>query len=88
MGVEDADTDADVAWAAKKIAHMRILKDDLGKMNHSILDVHGSILSISQFTVYANVKRETAQVLLKRDRLNMPKNCGNNSMPHSRRVWH
>ena len=57
VGVEDADTDADVAWATKKIAHMRIFEDNLGKMNRSILDVHGSILSISQFTVYANVKR-------------------------------
>ncbi|WP_418969810.1 D-aminoacyl-tRNA deacylase [Alloscardovia omnicolens] len=57
VGVEDADTDADVEWAAKKIANMRIFEDDNGKMNLSILDVSGSILSVSQFTLYANIRK-------------------------------
>ncbi|OFQ99758.1 D-aminoacyl-tRNA deacylase [Alloscardovia sp. HMSC034E08] len=55
VGVEDADTDKDVAWTAKKIANMRIFEDENGKMNRSLLDVNGSILSVSQFTLYANI---------------------------------
>ncbi|WP_018142662.1 D-aminoacyl-tRNA deacylase [Alloscardovia criceti] len=57
VGVEDADTLTDVQWAAKKIAQMRIFEDEAGKMNRSVLDVHGSILSVSQFTLYANIRK-------------------------------
>lgn len=57
VGIEDADTDADLTWAAQKIAKMRIFEDSEGKMNLSILDVGGSILSVSQFTLYANIRK-------------------------------
>ena len=41
----------------KKIVHLRIFDDENGIMNKSILDAHGQILSISQFTLYANTKK-------------------------------
>ncbi len=50
----DEDTDADVAWTAKKIAAMRIFDDEEGVMNLSVRDVEGEILAISQFTLYAS----------------------------------
>jgi len=57
VGVEEADTDEDVAYLTRKIANLRIFEDDEGKMNLSLRDVQGEILSISQFTLHANTKK-------------------------------
>ncbi|MFD0705150.1 D-aminoacyl-tRNA deacylase [Alloscardovia venturai] len=57
IGVENADTSEDVAWTARKIAAMRVFQDDNDKMNLCIKDVEGSILSISQFTLYADIRK-------------------------------
>lgn len=57
VGVEEADTDEDVAYLTRKIANLRIFEDDKGKMNLSLRDVQGEILSISQFTLHANTKK-------------------------------
>ncbi len=57
VGVADTDTDKQVDWLAHKIANLRVFEDEQGKMNRSLADVDGSILSISQFTLYGNVKR-------------------------------
>ncbi|OFI45937.1 D-tyrosyl-tRNA(Tyr) deacylase [Floricoccus penangensis] len=57
VGVEDTDSEVDIAYAARKIANMRIFSDENGKMNLSVKDVQGSILSISQFTLYADTKK-------------------------------
>ncbi len=51
LGVEQGDTDRDAAWMAKKLAHLRIFRDDADKMNLSVQDVEGSILLVSQFTL-------------------------------------
>lgn len=51
VGVAPDDDQEDVAYAARKIANMRIFSDDEDKMNLSIKDVKGEILSISQFTL-------------------------------------
>ena len=48
------DTESDIDYLVKKVANLRIFDDENGIMNESILDVGGSILSISQFTLYAN----------------------------------
>lgn len=48
------DTESDIDYLVKKVANLRIFDDENGVMNKSILDVNGSILSISQFTLYAN----------------------------------
>ena len=58
VGIEDADTDADVAYAVRKVSHLRIFSDDADKMNLSVKDIaNGAILSISQFTLFAETKK-------------------------------
>jgi len=57
LGVEDADTVADVDWLAPKIANMRVFGDEGGLMNKALADVDGSILLISQFTLFAQTKK-------------------------------
>lgn len=54
LGVSTDDTEADAKTLAEKIAHLRIFDDDQGKLNRSILDVGGSVLSVSQFTLYGD----------------------------------
>lgn len=57
VGIEAADTDADLAWTADKIAHLRIFEDDAGKMNRSVLDVRGSILLVPNFTLAGDARK-------------------------------
>src|SRR5947209_20367973 len=54
VGVSTDDTDADAKTLAEKIAHLRIFDDEQGKLNRSILDVRGAVLSVSQFTLYGD----------------------------------
>lgn len=57
LGVEEADTVEDADYLVRKIANMRIFEDENEKMNRSLSDVHGSVLSISQFTLHADTKK-------------------------------
>ena len=57
LGVEEDDTEKDAEVLAAKIAKMRIFEDDIEKMNLSVLDVDGSVLVISQFTLCADIKK-------------------------------
>lgn len=57
LGIEDADAEEDVEWLVRKISGMRIFNDDEGKMNHSLKDVEGELLVISQFTLHASTKK-------------------------------
>lgn len=57
VGVTDGDTKAEADLLARKVAQMRVLEDDDGKMNLALKDVGGAILSISQFTLYADCKK-------------------------------
>lgn len=57
VGVTHEDSEAQADWLADKIAGMRLFEDDEGKMNRGLLDVCGSILSVSQFTLYADTKK-------------------------------
>lgn len=57
LGVHEQDTQADVDYLVGKISKLRVFEDDQQKMNRSIMDVGGEILSISQFTLFADTKK-------------------------------
>ncbi|MFS1513830.1 D-aminoacyl-tRNA deacylase [Chengkuizengella sp. SCS-71B] len=57
VGITHDDTDEDARFLAEKISHLRIFEDELGKMNLSVKDVSGQILSISQFTLYGDSRK-------------------------------
>ncbi|MDO4703391.1 D-aminoacyl-tRNA deacylase [Tannerella sp.] len=57
VGFEDSDTDKEIVWMAKKIVNMRIFDDKEGVMNHSVFEIGGEILVVSQFTLYASTKK-------------------------------
>lgn len=57
VGIGQEDTEQDLVWMADKLAGLRIFEDDAGKMNLSIEDVKGAILSVSQFTLYGDCRK-------------------------------
>ena len=57
VGFTEGDTENDIDYIVKKIINLRIFDDENGVMNKNILETEGSILSISQFTLYADTKK-------------------------------
>ncbi len=57
LGITHTDTDEDIQWLARKIIGLRIFSDEEGKMNLDLKSVHGNILLISQFTLFASTKK-------------------------------
>jgi D-aminoacyl-tRNA deacylase len=57
VGVTHEDTEQDVKFAADKVAGLRIFEDGEGKMNLSVQEVDGAILSVSQFTLYGDCRK-------------------------------
>lgn len=57
VGIAPDDTLSDLEYAVRKIVNMRIFSDSAGKMNLSVKDIGGAILSVSQFTLFANTKK-------------------------------
>ncbi|KPV56762.1 D-tyrosyl-tRNA(Tyr) deacylase [Paenibacillus sp. A3] len=57
VGIADGDTEEDVRYVADKISGLRIFEDEQGKMNHSVLETGGQVLSISQFTLYGDCRK-------------------------------
>jgi D-aminoacyl-tRNA deacylase len=57
VGIEETDDDTDVEWLCNKIVHLRIFADSNEVMNLSVLEVGGSILAVSQFTLHAKTRK-------------------------------
>ena len=57
VGFTETDTSENIDYMIEKILHLRIYDDESGVMNKSILDIGGSILSVSQFTLYADTRK-------------------------------
>lgn len=76
VAVSDQDGPEQVAYAARKIAKMRIFEDDRGKMNRSVVDCQGRIMSVSQFTLYADIRHG-----------NRPSFIGAGRADHAEAVW-
>lgn len=59
VGITDTDIEKDIDYLVRKIKTLRLFEDESGKMNQNIEEVGGSILSISQFTLYGDAKKGT-----------------------------
>ena len=57
VGIEETDTTEDRDWLAAKIINLRIFSDEAGLMNRSVVDIGGSLLVVSQFTLHASTKK-------------------------------
>ncbi|WP_299087625.1 D-aminoacyl-tRNA deacylase [uncultured Metabacillus sp.] len=57
VGITHDDTEKDAEYLAEKVANLRIFEDADGKMNHSLLDLNGQVLSVSQFTLYGDCRK-------------------------------
>ena len=57
VGIGREDEEADLVWMADKLASLRIFEDSEGKMNLSVTDVGGAVLSVSQFTLYGDCRK-------------------------------
>ena len=57
IGIGQDDTEADLTYTVNKVAALRIFEDEDGRMNHSVSDVQGGILAVSQFTLYGDVRK-------------------------------
>jgi D-aminoacyl-tRNA deacylase len=57
VGVSVDDAESDAAWMAEKIAGLRIFEDDAGLMNRSVVEAQGSVLLVSQFTLFGDARK-------------------------------
>lgn len=57
VGITEGDGEAEIRTLAEKVVNLRIFEDEEGKMNRSLLEIGGSILSVSQFTLYGDCRK-------------------------------
>ncbi len=57
VGIEDTDSNDDLAWLSAKIVNLRIFADENGVMNLSVKEVNGEVIVVSQFTLHASTKK-------------------------------
>lgn len=72
LGIVNDDTQDDIDWLCNKIVNLRIFGDENGVMNKSLQDVGGELILVSQFTLHAATKKETALVTLKQQNQKSP----------------
>lgn len=65
LGIEQEDQQEDIDWLCKKVLDLRIFSNEAGKMNLSVRDTQGDIIVVSQFTLYANIKKGTRPSFIK-----------------------
>ena len=65
LGIEDADSEEDIAWLSGKVSRLRIFDDEAGVMNKSVMEVNGETMVISQFTLHASTKKGNRPSYLK-----------------------
>lgn len=56
LGIEDSDSEQDISYIVDKTINLRIFEDAEGKMNNSILSINGSVMIVSQFTLYGDAR--------------------------------
>jgi D-aminoacyl-tRNA deacylase len=57
VGIHSSDAEEEAAWLARKICALRIFDDEAGRMNRSVVEVRGSLLVVSQFTLYGDIRK-------------------------------
>ena len=57
LGIHREDTERDLTWLVEKIVHLRIFDDEQGLMNRSLIDTHGELLIVSQFTLHGDCRK-------------------------------
>jgi len=57
LGIESRDQPSDADWLTAKLLNLRIFEDEEGRMHHSVQDISGSVLLVSQFTLHAKTKK-------------------------------
>lgn len=57
LGIVDEDTQEDINWLSNKITNLRIFGDENGIMNKSVIEMHGDVIVVSQFTLHASTKK-------------------------------
>ena len=68
VGIEDTDTNDDIAWLSAKIVNLRVFDDDNRVMNLSVKEVGGEVLIVSQFTLHASTKKGNRPSYIKASR--------------------
>lgn len=57
VGIDEADGEADIAWLSAKLSRLRIFPDEAGVMNRSLIETGGEALAVSQFTLFASLRK-------------------------------
>lgn len=57
VGIEEGDGPDDITWLSAKLSKLRIFDDEAGAMNRSVVDIGGDVLAVSQFTLFASVRK-------------------------------